>query len=251
MNPQVKEYYNQVKNVLNPSKTHQTAWNVLESNPLTDEYHNTLLPDNFCIPSFATYTGASDLERHLKHYTTIMMMHSTNDIILCKCFTNTLDGNELDLFSSLAPQSIGSFTQLGNLFLQNFAGSQTQRKPRTHLLNIRQQPRERLSSFLQWFNGQTLRVYNVIEETYIEALCNGLRLGKYSEKLNMLQSHTMKELFDNVCKWIKGEDKENSKKDLQRTEDKERLRDSKPAHPKPYHRPPPRHSPHDRSPFQR
>lgn len=78
---------------------------------------------------------------------------------------------------------------------------------------------------MKHFNDETLRVYNLTEETYIEAFCNGLRPGKYSEKLNMLQPQTMKELFDKISQWIKGEDMEQSKKDLRR-EKEERARDT-------------------------
>lgn len=127
MNPQMKEYYDQVKSILNPrshaNNSEDTEWNVFDSNPLSDKYRTALLPQNFRIPSFTMYTGTSDADRHLKHYTTKMLMHSANDFIMCKSFPGTLDESALDWFSSLPPRSINSFSQLGKLFLQNFAGS--------------------------------------------------------------------------------------------------------------------------------
>lgn len=72
-------------------------------------------------------------------------------------------------------------------------------------------------------NDETLHVYNFNEETYIEVFCNKLLPGKYSEKINMLQPHTMKEPFDKVCKWIKGEDMEELKKKTSQEDRRRRI----------------------------
>lgn len=203
------------------------SWNMLENNPLQKQYQLAPLPENFNPPEITKYTGSTDPESHLRTYTAYMMIYSSEDMIdmiLCRCFPITLAGHALDWFSWLPPRSIGSFSQLGEMFIQRFEGSQIPKKHKLHLLNIRQRTGEQLAAYLKRFNEETFHCYDSSEEMYIYAFCNGLLPGRYSKKLYVLQPQTKKQLFEKVFKWIQAEDLEKSKREVRQLEREESLR---------------------------
>ena len=95
---------------------------------------------------------------HLNTYKNQMEQHRYQDPVRCRAFAITLNGPTLAWFNRLPPSSISPFRELSIAFVTHFIGARTYRKPRYHLLTIKQSPQENLKSYVQRFNPESLRV---------------------------------------------------------------------------------------------
>jgi hypothetical protein len=75
------------------------------------------MPDKFKIPQIEKYDGSEDPQDHLEAFREHLILHGTPDEIACRAFPLTLKGVAKDWFTGLPPKSVGTFKELGRLFL--------------------------------------------------------------------------------------------------------------------------------------
>ncbi|CAL8080295.1 unnamed protein product [Prunus armeniaca] len=66
------------------------------SSPFTVEIEQAAPPKRFSTPSFTCFKGDSDLESHLKHFKSLMILYKAEDVLMCKVFAMTLRGAAQD-----------------------------------------------------------------------------------------------------------------------------------------------------------
>ena len=146
----------------------------------------------------------------------------------CRAFAITLKGPALAWFNRLSPLSISSFRELSIAFVSHFIGARSYRKPRYHLLTIKQSPQESLRSYIQRFNVESLKVDILDEKFSITAFIIGL--GVQSKDLMFSISKNpqanMTKVLAKAEKYINGEEALLSKWENSTTQ-KERSRGEK------------------------
>jgi hypothetical protein len=153
------------------------AWDMLEdeSLPFTERVKEYPMPDKFKMPRIEKYNGSGDPQDHLEAFREHIILHSTPDEIACRAFPLTLTGVAKEWFTGLPPKSVGTFKELGRLFLTQFLATRKRKKNATCLLTLRQGKEESLKDFMLRFNREKLEVDTPDDETLLCALMQGVR----------------------------------------------------------------------------
>ncbi|KAL5553151.1 hypothetical protein UlMin_040552 [Ulmus minor] len=96
---------------------------------------------------------------------------------MCKGFGSSLNGPALQWYTNLPNNSICSFAQLTDTFVEQFANSRKPERDSQHLNTIRQESRESLREYIARFNKEKVSILNLNTETIINAFRNGLHYG--------------------------------------------------------------------------
>ena len=183
--------------------------------PFTAEVLRYPLPAKFRMPQVEIFDGVKDPVDHLNTYKNQMELHGYQDHVRCRAFTTTLKGPALAWFNRIPPSSISSFRELSIAFVSNFIGARTYRKPSYHLLTVKQGSQERLKSYVQRFNAESLKIDVPDEKFAITAFIAGL--GVQSKDLMFSISKnpqaSMAEVLAKAEKYINGEEALISKKE--------------------------------------
>ena len=176
--------------------------------PFIAEVLHFPLPAKFRMPQVEAFDGIKDPIDHLNTYKNQMELHGYQDPVRCRAFAITLKGPALAWFNRLPPSSISSFKELSIAFVSYFIGAKTYRKPSYHLLTIKQGSQERLRSYVQRFNAESLKVDIPDEKFAITAFIDGL--GVQSKDLMFSISKnpqaSMAEVLAKAKKYINGEE---------------------------------------------
>jgi hypothetical protein len=154
-----------------------TAWDMLEdeSLPFTEQVKAYPMPDKFKMPRIEKYDGSGDPQDHLEAFREHLVLHGTPDEIACRAFPLTLKGVAKEWFTGLPPKSVGTFKELGRLFLTQFLATRKRKKNATCLLTLRQGKEESLKDFMLRFNKEKLEVDTLDDKTLLCALMQGVR----------------------------------------------------------------------------
>ena len=93
---------------------------------------------------------------------------------MCKGFSSSLIGPALQWYTNLLNNSICSFTQLTNMFIEQFAISRKPQRDSQYLNTIIQGKKESLTNYIDWFNKENVSITNLNTKTIIKAFKNGL-----------------------------------------------------------------------------
>jgi hypothetical protein len=146
-----------------------------ESLPFTERVKAYPMPDKFKMPRIEKYDGSEDPQDHLEAFREHLILHGTPDEIACRAFPLTLKGVAKDWFTRLPPKSVGTFKELGRLFLTQFLATRKRKKNATCLLTMRQGKEESLKDFMLRFNKEKLEVDTPDDKTMLCALIQGVR----------------------------------------------------------------------------
>jgi hypothetical protein len=154
-----------------------TAWDMLEdeSLPFIERVKTYPMQDKFKMPRIEKYDGNGDSQEHLEAFREHLILHGTPNEIACRAFPLTLKGVVKDWFTGLPPKSVGTFKELGRLFLTQFLATRKRKKDPTCLLTLRQGKEESLKDFMLRFNREKLEVDTPDDKTLLCALMQGVR----------------------------------------------------------------------------
>ena len=99
---------------------------------------------------------------------------------MCKVFPITLKGLARVWFGKLPPNTIISFQEISNLFINNFVRHQ---HSSSNLLNIKQGENESLRTFISRFNKEALLVDEMDDKILLAAFYNGITSDLFIHKL--------------------------------------------------------------------
>ncbi|RVX21422.1 hypothetical protein CK203_001724 [Vitis vinifera] len=115
-------------------------------------------PRGFLMPKFSTYDGSSDPFDHIMHYRQLMTLDIGNDVLLCKVFPASLQGQTLLWFHRLPPNPVGNFRDLSEAFVGQYLCSARHKQNISTLQNIKMQDNESLREFVRRFGQAILQV---------------------------------------------------------------------------------------------
>ena len=102
---------------------------------------------------------------------------------MCKVFPTTLKGPARVWFGKLPLNTITSFQEISNLFINNFVGHQRHQHSSSNLLNIKQGENESLRTFISRFNKEALLVDEMDDKILLAAFYNGITSDLFIHKL--------------------------------------------------------------------
>ena len=133
------------------------------------------MPDKFKMPRVEKYDGSGDSQAHLEAFREHIILHGTPDEIARRAYPLTLIKVTKDWFTGLPLKSVGTFKELGRLFLTQFLATRKRKKSVTCLLTLRQGKEETLKDFMLRFNKEKLEVDSPDDKTILNALMQGIR----------------------------------------------------------------------------
>ena len=108
-----------------------------ENLPFTESVRAYTMLNKFKMPRVEKYDGNGDLQAHLKAFREHIILHGTLDAIACRAFPLNLKRVVKDWFTGLPLKSVGTFKELGRLFLSQFLATRNRKKSVTCLLTLR------------------------------------------------------------------------------------------------------------------
>ena len=104
---------------MNGEDPKMTAWEMLDNENLSfiESVRAYAMHDKFKMPRVEKYDRSGDPQAHLEAFREHIILHGTSDAIACRGFPLTLKGVAKDWFTGLPPKSVGTFKELGWLFL--------------------------------------------------------------------------------------------------------------------------------------
>ncbi|XP_073138653.1 uncharacterized protein [Henckelia pumila] len=208
------------------------AWSIkIPGCPFSQEVIEEPLPSHYKSEKIWEYDGSTDPEEHLSRFENVAMLHCYGDKIKCKVFLTTLVDSSQRWFEKLEPQSIRSFTEFKQVFLQHFSSSKRYMKTAYSLFEARHTGDESLKTYIKRFNNYktALEVPTCAQETKITAFTQGLRDGEFFKSLVKIAPRTFEDLLARAEKYINMEEAQRKKKEVARREgsqDRERNRES-------------------------
>ncbi|KAL5573698.1 hypothetical protein UlMin_023295 [Ulmus minor] len=124
------------------------------------------------------YNGTTDPTDHIASYKqrmfTAAIPREQREACMCKSFGSSLQGPALQWYTNLANNSISSFAQLTDTFVEQFASSKKLEKLSGDLYRIQQRRTESLRDYVDRFNREKVSIPFYNQETAADAFLKGL-----------------------------------------------------------------------------
>ncbi|XP_031267370.1 uncharacterized protein LOC116125798 [Pistacia vera] len=128
---------------------------------------------------------------------------------MCKSFGSSLSSPALQWYTNLPNDSIDSFAQLTDNFVEQFASSKKLEKLSVNLYRVHQRREELLREYVSRFNKEEISIISCNLETTVDAFKNGLLLdGELYKELTKLGCTTMKDVLARATIQIRWEEDE-------------------------------------------
>jgi hypothetical protein len=121
------------------------------TSPFTPEIQMAEFPSRWKPLQLKQYNGKTDPEAHIRNYKQEMSYRRVGDPVLCLAFRSSLADPATNWYDALPAGSITSFKHLCTDFCANFAIGVPRIEDSCHLLALRQQPGEKLETFMNRF----------------------------------------------------------------------------------------------------
>ncbi|PKU61118.1 hypothetical protein MA16_Dca028353 [Dendrobium catenatum] len=92
--------------------------------PYPEEFDAVPYPKGFVPPSFKIFDGTGNPRQHIAYFRASCCNAGGSDALLFRQFVSSLSGVAFDWYVDLSNGSVHSFTELENMFVKRFAGSQ-------------------------------------------------------------------------------------------------------------------------------
>ena len=119
------------------------------STPFSPRVINYEPPKVFLVPKFSVYDGFSDPFDHIMHYQQLMTLDIGNDMLLCKVFPASLQGQALSWFHRLPTNSVDNFRDLSEAFIGQYLCLARHKQNISTLQNIKVQESESLEGICE------------------------------------------------------------------------------------------------------
>ena len=135
-----------------PAPIKKSSVNLYVDSLFIDNIALVEMPQKFSFPNMNLYDGTTDPDDHIAQYkqrmSTTTIPRDLREACVCKGFGSNLIGPALQWYTNLPNNSICSFVQLTNTFVEQFASSRKPKRDSQHLNTIRQGSRESLRYYI-------------------------------------------------------------------------------------------------------
>ncbi|KAM1030342.1 hypothetical protein ACFX2C_034262 [Malus domestica] len=126
--------------------------------PFTEEIEQTRPSRKFSPPYFNLFKGNKDLDRHLIHYRSTMILYCSNEALMCKIFSTTLQDETQDCFYTLPPCLIQNFSEFSLVFTKEYSSYHSINKKSDHLFNMKKDLKESLHTYVKRFKAENAKI---------------------------------------------------------------------------------------------
>ncbi|KAK0571684.1 hypothetical protein LWI29_019923 [Acer saccharum] len=196
-----------------PAPIKKSTANSFADSPFVDAIALMEMPKKFNFPNMKQYEGTTDPDDHIAQYKqrmfTAAIPRDLREACMCKAFGSSLSGPALQWYTNLPNNSIDSFAQLTDTFVEQFASSRKLEKLSDDLYTITQRTGENLRAYVGRFNREKVQIPHCNQATAIYAFRKGLRFDSdlYKE-LTKYPCRTMEDVLAKAWAQIKWEEDE-------------------------------------------
>ncbi|XP_020412903.1 uncharacterized protein LOC109947366 [Prunus persica] len=166
------------------------------SSPFTTEIEQAAPPKRFSTPSFTCFKGDSDPKSHLKYFKSLMILHKTEDALMCKVFAMTWRGAAQDWFHTLPFGPISSFKELAYVFTKEYTSYRTIKKNPDHLFNVHKKSDESIRDYIKRFKAERANIVGCDDQIASSAFKRGLPIEcELYRELTISPRQTLIEVF--------------------------------------------------------
>lgn len=142
--------------------------------PFVDAITLVEMLKKFVFPLMKMYDGTNDPNDHIASYKqrmfTVAIPRELRKACMCKGFGSSLVGPALQWYTNLSNNSIASFAQLTDIFVEQFASSRKLEKLSDDLYRVRQRRDESLRDYVARFNAEKVSITACNVDTAVTAL---------------------------------------------------------------------------------
>ncbi|XP_062109783.1 uncharacterized protein LOC133821608 [Humulus lupulus] len=184
--------------------------------PFVDAIALMEMPKKFIFPLMKMYDGTKNLNDHIASYKqrmfTAAIPRELHEACMCKGFGSNLVGPSLQWCMNLPNNSIFSFSQLSDIFVEQFPSSKKLEKLSDDLYRIKQRRGESLRDYVARFNTEKVYITSCNVDTAITAFRKGLMVDSdlYKE-LTKYPYRTMEDMLAKAWAEIKWEEDESNR----------------------------------------
>ncbi|XP_020206188.1 uncharacterized protein LOC109791311 [Cajanus cajan] len=164
------------------------------------------LPDNWKNLALERYDGTTDPEEHLDSFVTQVGLYTDEDAVMCKVFPRSLKGPTLSWFTRISTGSVDSFATLSSRFVIQFATSRPHQLTSIALVNIRQEKKEPLRTFMERFRKVPLSIRDLDPSVAMHHLTMALRPGPFVNNLCKKPPRYLDDLRQRATKYMQMEE---------------------------------------------
>ncbi|KAK1584002.1 hypothetical protein Q3G72_029020 [Acer saccharum] len=173
-----------------PAPIKKSTANSFADSPFVDAIALMEMPKKFNFPNMKQYEGTTDPDDHIAQYKqrmfTAAIPRDLREACMCKAFGSSLSGPALQWYTNLPNNSIDSFAQLTDTFVEQFASSRKLEKLSDDLYTITQRTGENLRAYVGRFNREKVQIPHCNQATAIYAFRKGLRSsGKRMRRISL------------------------------------------------------------------
>ncbi|GJV28068.1 reverse transcriptase domain-containing protein [Tanacetum coccineum] len=181
-------------------------WVCEESNPFTPRIRYFDLPKRIRMPSHVkTNDGSEDPEDHLKIFQAAAKVERWAMPTWCHMFNSTLTENARVWFDDLLPESIDSYDDLKEAFLENYLQQKKCIKDPVEIHHIKQREGESTEDFVRRFKIESRDVKGAPEVMRISGFMHGITNLELIKRLHDKIPKSVDEIWKITTAFLRGE----------------------------------------------
>ena len=183
------------------------ALDLISSSPFSDAIESAELPERFTAPRLEVYNGRTDPIAHIDHYHHRMALWRYKDPLMCRIFPSSLGEVALRWFNQLKRGSIGSWSQMAEVFVGRFITNSRRSRGLDTLMVIRLGTNESLKDYSARFWETYNDIDGCAEDTALQAFKLGLPPSTgLRQSLTKRPPTTLKKLMDRLERFVRVEE---------------------------------------------
>ena len=178
------------------------AFNQIFKSPFARRIEGGKLPQHFTQLTFTMYNGRTDLVEHVSHFNQRMVVHSRNEVLMCKVFPSSLGPVVMRWFDCLREDSINSFKELIKAFGAHFVTCSKVLRSLDSLLSMAIWEGETLKTY----SDRYWEMFNEIDGDFDDVVIRTFKVGLPAEHdlrkyLTRKPIRSMRRLMDRIDKY--------------------------------------------------